>query len=136
MSTLEGHSALHALHSTHRSSESKRRLPASSSGGSAPAMIMRSIVARPRVECSSSRVAMKEGHMPPSSFRQAPWLLQPSTWRAKPPSAEKSMYVGTSMFDVSGEMRRFSRRVGVSMILPGFMVPSGSKAALSSLNAP
>ena len=60
-------------------------------------MIMRSIVARARVECSSSRVAMKEGHMPPSSLRQAPWLLHISTCAPKPPSSLKSRYVGTSM---------------------------------------
>ena len=60
-----------------------------------PEMTSLNALARPRVECSSSLVAWKEGHIVPSRFRHAPTPLHISTARAKPPSLEKSMMVGT-----------------------------------------
>ena len=52
--------------------------------------------ARPRVECSSSRVAMYDGHIAPAlSLRHAPTPLHRSIAPANPPSAWKSSRVGT-----------------------------------------
>src|SRR5262245_57811249 len=94
MSTLAGHSALQPLHSRQRSMTSWRRLPVNSLGGSRPDSTARSALARPRVECSSSFVAMYEGHILPSSFlRHSPTPLHISTAAAKPPCAEKSSRV-------------------------------------------
>ena len=62
--------------------------------GSLPESTARSAFARPRVECSSSRVAMYEGHIVPSSvLRHAPTPLHISTAAAKPPCVEKSSSV-------------------------------------------
>src|SRR5262245_54563233 len=94
MSTLDGQSALHPLHSRQRSITSYSRRPAKSAAGTRPDSTARSALARPRVECSSSRVAMYDGHMVPSSFlRQTPTPLHISTAAAKPPCAEKSSSV-------------------------------------------
>src|SRR5262245_4593122 len=94
MSTFDGHSALHPLHSRQRSMTSYRRRPAKSAGGTLPESTARSALARPRVVCSSSRVAMYDGHIVPSSFfRQTPTPLHISTAAAKPPCDEKSRSV-------------------------------------------
>ena len=86
MSTPDGHSALQALQPRQRSSASSTRSSDSLSGGSRPSSSARSRLARPRVECSSSLVAMNDGHMvPTSSLRQTPAPLQSSTAPAKPP---------------------------------------------------
>ena len=58
MSTFDGHSALQPLHSRQRSMTSYRRLLVKEPGGNAPDMAPLSALARPRVECSSSRVTM------------------------------------------------------------------------------
>src|SRR5690625_4892726 len=93
MSKFDGHSDLHPVHCTHRSSTSNMRSPVSSSGGRSPDSADLSALARPRVECSSSRVTMKLGHMTPLvNLRHAPLPLQSSTDRAKPPSADRSSY--------------------------------------------
>src|SRR5262252_9908262 len=94
MSTLDGHSALHPLHSRQRSITSCSRLPAKSAAGSFPESTARSALARPRVECSSSLVAMYDGHIVPSSFlRHSPTPLHISTAAANPPCSEKSSRV-------------------------------------------
>src|SRR5258705_11837350 len=94
MSTFDGHSALQPLHSRQRSITSYRRRPVNSLAGTLPESTARSALARPRVECSSSRVAMYDGHMVPSSFfRHTPTPLHISTAAAKPPWAEKSSRV-------------------------------------------
>ena len=91
MSTDDGHSALQALHSMQRSITSNMRSLVSSSCGSVPDSAARSALARPRVECSSSRVAMKLGHMVPSvRLRQMPAPLHISTARVKPWSLRKA----------------------------------------------
>ena len=65
--------------------------------GTLPDSTARSALARPRVECSSSSVAMYEGHIVPSSFfRQTPIPLHISTAPAKPPCPEKSRSVSGS----------------------------------------
>ena len=65
MSTDEGHSALHVLQLTHSSMTWYMRGLASSAAGMRPEIAARSMLARPRVLCSSSRVAIKLGHMAP-----------------------------------------------------------------------
>ena len=135
MSTPEGHSDLHALHSTQRSSASAIRSPVASSSGSAPLSTWRNRFARPRVECSSSRVTMNEGHIPPVSFRHAPCPLHCSAARAIPPSTDQSNVVGMTLFTVHGASRRLSSSAGVSTILPGLRRPFGSNARFTSRNA-
>src|SRR5690242_13486657 len=94
MSTLAGHSALHPLHSRQRSITSCNRLPVNSLAGRRPDRTARRALPRPRVLCSSSLVAMYEGHIVPSSFlRHTPTPLHISTDAAKPPPAEKSSIV-------------------------------------------
>src|SRR3990172_12840015 len=94
MSTFDGHSALQALHSRQRSITSWSRLPVNSSLGTLPESTERSALARPRVECSSSSVPIKEGHMVPSSFlRHSPMPLHISTALTKPPCSVKSSVV-------------------------------------------
>ena len=97
MSTPESHSALQALHSRQRSSAWCSLGPVKSASGNNPDRAARSRFARPRVECSSSLVAMKEGHMEPSSLRQAPIPLHISTAPAKLVSREKSNLVGRDL---------------------------------------
>ena len=58
MSTDSGHSLLHALHSRQRSRISCRRSSPSAACGSGSLSALTSAFARPRVACSSSRVAM------------------------------------------------------------------------------
>src|ERR1043166_2809185 len=94
MSTLDGHSALQPLHSRHRSITSWSRLPVNSSAASRPFSTLRGALARPRGECSSSRVAMYEGHIVPSRvLRHTPTPLHISIDAAKPPCEEKSSSV-------------------------------------------
>ena len=94
MSTFDGHSALQPLHSRQRSITSYRRRPVNSLAGRRPESTARSALARPRVECSSSFVAMYDGHIVPSSvLRQAPTPLHISIEAAKPPCSEKSSKV-------------------------------------------
>ena len=89
MSTLDGHSALHPLHSRHSAITSCIRSPVIASAGSAPDIAARSAFALPRVECSSSRVTMYDGHIvPPSTLRHAPCPLHISIAWAKLPSTE------------------------------------------------
>src|SRR5262247_1709306 len=94
MSTLAGHSALQALHSRQRSMTSYSRRLVKSECGTWPESTARSALARPRVECSSSFVAMYEGHIVPSIvLRQAPTPLHISIDAAKPPCSAKSSRV-------------------------------------------
>ena len=86
MSTLVGHSLLHALHSRHRSSTSFTAgsvrspitgpLPARPVA-SCPDRASRKTLARPRVLCCSSQVAWYDGHMSPWRFlRHSPTPAQ------------------------------------------------------------
>src|SRR5690348_5000370 len=97
MSTPVGHSRLHPLHETQRSSAA---LTASSPcAPSCPDSARRSVLARPRVRWISSRVARYDGHIvPASNLRQWPLLLHISTALSKPPhSLQSSTVVGTSV---------------------------------------
>ena len=127
---------MHALHSRHRSSVSYMALLVNAACGTRPASTARRALARPRVECVSSRVAMYDGHIVPSlSLRQAPLPLHMSMAVAKPPSRVKSRLVLNSIARYAGPWRRFSVGAGPSTTLPGFMRLSGSKARFTSLNA-
>src|SRR6516165_4654777 len=97
ISTLVGHSLLHALHSKHKSSASRTAGPVSPDRPSCPVSASRSVLARPRVLCCSSQVAWYDGHIvPPRFLRHSPTPAHNSTARVRPPSAEKSNVVGTS----------------------------------------
>ena len=72
MSTLTGQSLVQPLQERQRSRASKTSWSRQSSISS-PFSISQSRWARPRVECFSSRVTMKLGHMtPPSVWRHLP----------------------------------------------------------------
>src|SRR5205807_9885729 len=115
-------SVLHALHSRHRSSTSYRPSLVNSACGRRPEITARRALARPRVECFSSRVAMYDGHMvAPVSLRHSPLPLHISMSVAIPPSRLQSRLVLISMAWYVGPWRRFSRGDGPSTTLPGFM---------------
>src|SRR3954466_7827363 len=84
MSTPVGHSRLHPLHETQRSSASLT--DCSPSSPSCPESASRNVFALPLVKSLSFRVARYEGHIvPASNLRQWPLLLHISTALAKPP---------------------------------------------------
>src|SRR5262245_60352614 len=96
MSTPVGHSRLHPLHATHSSKASYIAGDVSASGPSCPERASRSVLARPRVVCSSSRVTRYDGHIvPASNLRHAPLLLHISTALSKPPHSDQSSAVTT-----------------------------------------
>ena len=73
MSTLTGQSFLQPLHDRHRSRALRTSSLFHRSISPLPLIISKRIRARPRVVCSSSRVAMKLGHMvPPARCRHFP----------------------------------------------------------------
>ena len=113
MSTLDGHSALQALHSRQRSITSYKPFAGELLlWAPAPRSRFASALARPRVECSSSRVPMYDGHMVPSSFlRHSPMPLHISTARAKPPWPLKSNVVrGSHGLVVRADLQRLGHR--------------------------
>src|SRR5215470_18952333 len=115
MSTFEGHSVLHALHSRHRSSTLYRPWLVNSACGRRPEIMARRALARPRVECCSSRVAMYDGHIvAPVSLRHSPLPLHMSMAVANPPSRLQSRLVLMSIVWYVGPCRRFSRGDGPS----------------------
>jgi hypothetical protein len=86
MSTPVGHSRRQALQETQSAIASATSSEAIASGPSCPDKASRSVFARPRVRCCSSRVARKEGHITSASnFRQLPLLLHISTAPSRPP---------------------------------------------------
>ena len=87
MSTPVGHSRLHALQETHSDIASATASDAIASAPSCPVSASRSVLARPRVTCVSSRVTRYDGHITPASkARQVPLLLHISTAPSMPPS--------------------------------------------------
>src|SRR3990170_1578565 len=94
MSTPVGHSRLQPLQETQRSSASFTM--ESESDPNCPDSARRSVLARPRVRCFSSRVARYEGHMvPASNLRQWPLLLHISTALSRPPHSDQSSTVSS-----------------------------------------
>jgi hypothetical protein len=99
-----------------------------------PAIVERSMLARPRVECCSSRVAMYDGHIVPSSvLRHAPRPLHISTAPAKPPTLEVEKVAGFGASSAAVTQVRRQRRA--STILPGLNRPCGSNVRLIARNA-
>src|SRR5579871_3634456 len=95
MSTPVGHSRLHPLHDTHRSSAAATSSEARPAPPSWPDTASLSVLARPRVRSFSLRVARKDGHIvPASNLRQCPLLLHISTAAAKPRLSDQSRAVG------------------------------------------
>ena len=89
-------------------------------GPSWPVIARRSTLARPRVECASSRVAMYDGHIVPSRvLRQAPTPLHASTARPKPPLREVEVAgrlrraIGRAVAQVRGDRRRVDDPAGI-----------------------
>src|SRR5690554_4678451 len=92
-------------------------------------MNSRNTLARPRVDLYSSRVAMKVGHIVPptiSLLRQSPDPLHFSMLRMYPLYLEKSNSVLNSGVGSPGTTLRLSVIEGVSVILPGLNMLSGS----------
>src|SRR5690349_213633 len=164
MSTPVGHSRLQPLQLTQRSSASSTAASARSTSPSCPESASRSVFARPRVRCSSSRVTRKLGHIvPASNLRQWPLLLHISTALAKPPvlspplpgapicsvrgsfctsHADQSSAGTTAIVrygdGAEGGGKRNSAPSSIrggSTILPGLKTPSGSSSSLMARNA-
>ena len=70
MSTLTGQSDLQPLQARHRSKASRTSVERQPVVIDSPRTISNSSRARPRVECSSSRVTMYEGHITCSSLEE------------------------------------------------------------------
>src|SRR5687768_4323342 len=96
MSTPVGHSRLHPLHETQRSSVSYMPSDVNASGPSCPERASRRVFARPRVKCCSSLVTRYDGHITPgSALRHPPLLLHISTAPLKPPQSDQSRAVSS-----------------------------------------
>ena len=96
MSTPVGHSRRHPLQPRQRSIASYSSGDVHGSSPSCPDSASRRALARPRVECRSSLVARKDGHITPGlRFRHVPLLLHMSTAGEKPPHAPQSSDVGS-----------------------------------------
>ena len=159
MSTPVGQSRLQPLQLTHSAIVSCIASLVNASAPSWPDSASRSVLARPRVRCFSSRVTRQLGHMvPASNLRQWPLLLHISTAAAKPPvtsppvpgsvvasvtglfctfHADQSssgvigmrLYVGAKRISAVSSMR------GGSMILPGLRRLAGSSSRLMARKA-
>ena len=133
MSTPSGHSVVHALHIRHRSRISCSRSPPSAVAGSGSLSAFTRALARPRVECSSSRVAMYDGHITPDVLlRHSPMFMHRSAAARMPPTTSKSSCVLIGTAGVMAASRRLSVIGAASTILPGFSVPAGSKSCFTS----
>src|SRR3954454_12430996 len=128
MSTWTGQSFVQPLHARQRSSASNTSSSRQSSS-SPPFSISQRIRARPRVECISSRVTMKLGHITSPSLsvrRQLPIPTQRVVACAnEPPSCgyEKKVFTGGGLYEVPS--RRLSVILYGSTTLPGFIFQSG-----------
>ena len=87
MSTLTGQSFVQPLHERQRSSASITSSDCQPSVMTSPSSISNRSRVRPRVECISSRVAMKDGHMTstPPGVRHLPTPTQRTVACAKSP---------------------------------------------------
>src|ERR1051325_195159 len=136
MSTPVGHSRLQPLHETHRSSASCTA--SSPCAPSCPESARRSVFARPRVRCTSSRVARYDGHIvPASNLRQWPLLLHISTALSKPPHSLQSRICSGTRVSYPGLKRnRLPPSIfGGRTTFPGFISPFGSSQDLISPSA-
>src|SRR5690606_30597902 len=97
ISTLAGHSLLHALQLRH-SERASFRSSLEKASAPTPAKSCLNIFALPRVTSRSSRVARYDGHMVPPlamSLRHTPAPLQASKAISKPPSLRHLKTVST-----------------------------------------
>ena len=138
ISTPVGHSrrqALQPIQSFRLSSIASEVMPLRPS---CPDSARRRTLALPLVECCSSRVARKEGHIaPPESFLHAPLLLHISTAPLKLPQEDQSNSVGNSSVVYVGLNLRSERSSmdGGLTIRPGFNILDGSNNFFISANA-
>src|SRR4051812_9444747 len=133
MSTLTGQSPLQPLQERHRSSASRTYSSRQPPLNGPPRSISNSMRARPRVECSSSRVTMKLGHIvPASSLRHSPTPTQRSVAREK---LFWSAANAKCVFNVGGSKsvprRRLESSGYASTTLPGFILPPGPQMVLN-----
>ena len=92
---------------------------------------------RPRVECTSSWVAWKDGHMAPESERHAPTPTQRlMAWPNEPSSAENAWTGVSSNVRAPGPGRMPRSRGSGSTTTPGLKKLSGSKIRLNRAKAP
>ena len=131
-STLDGHSVRQALHDRQLPSTSESSGDPRWSAPKRPSRAARMVLARPRVECASSPVATKVGHMVGASFRQPPQPLHCSRLatnersRSTKPSSPTSS--GASVEPLPRRRSPSMANRPESTILPGFMTPFGSKS--------
>ena len=136
ISTFEGHSALQALQLKHRSIISFILELVISSKGKPPVIIVLNALALPRVECSSSLVAIKEGHIVPEvTFRHAPCPLHISIAEFMPPSRWNEIAVSFTLVDAKGIALKLLVTGDGLVILPGFIMPCGSNICLTCAKA-
>ncbi len=112
-----------------RATANRPALPCGSGSDSA----LTSALARPRVVCSSSRVAMNDGHITPvDPFRHTPMFMQRSAAPRIPPVASNDRSVVSGWAAGSTGSRRLSVIEGASTILPGFKRLCGSKMCFTA----
>ena len=110
-----------------------RRSSPSAALGSGCDSASTSAFARPRVLCSSSRVAMYDGHITPvDPLRQTPMFMHRSAAPRMPPVAAKESRVDSAGAGRSATSRMFSVIGGALTIFPGFISASGSKSCFTS----
>src|SRR5260221_3906682 len=137
MSTPSGHSLLQALHSRQRSRISWSRSSPSAARGSAAERAFTRAFARPRVEPSSSRVAMYDGHMTPvADFRHRPMFMHRSAAPRIPPVASKLSLLAYGGGMSGTASRRFSVMAGAVSIFPRVLPPAASERRLHRLLGP
>ena len=137
MSTPTGQSRLQPLHDRHRSSASATSADRHPSPITCPFAISNSNRARPRVECISSPVARKLGHItPPCAVTHLPTPRQRRVARAKLPRSWANASSGVSRIVGSPtNTRRSSSSFAGRTTRSGLSRPSGSQMPLNSSNA-
>src|SRR5258708_10313980 len=137
MSTPSGHSLLQALHSRQRSRISWSRSSPSAARGSAAESAFTRAFARPRVESSSSRVAMYDGHMTPvADFRHRPMFMHRSAAPRIPPVASKLSLLAYGGGMNGAASRRFSVMAGAVSILSALIPAAWPQSPLRLRLAP
>ena len=136
ISTFEGHSDLHALHSRHKSKILNKFLSFQLFSDNWPDIKPLKAFARPLVDNSSSLVTIYDGHITPDvTFLQAACPLHISIAEVNPNSLLKLKPVFISFTLYLGLILKFSSISCESTIFPGFISLCGSKLSLSCLKA-
>ena len=141
ISTPVGHSRLQALQDTQSFMLSAISGLARALAPNWPERARRRLLALPRVESVSFPVTRNDGHItPPVNLRQLPLLLHISTAPCRPPAApgqaDQFNLVGKESTLYPGAKRNRCRSsiLGALVILPGFMMFSGSNIRFTSVN--